>query len=233
MSKRLTTFYQDLKPKLKRLGTTASTLYERLIKTLVLCGGRWIAPIWKGSKRYQYTSLTELPVKVLIHGIAYGSDLPNWDELQSEYYLVKEDTNAANFIRIVAKLKAIEFRARFTDYALNCMGLYYNADLAEELKKDFPRLKWTIDTYKSDIQAVINLEKNRKIEFNSLSEQLKQLKGNGKESTPDEIYKGLINAVFEVNKHEGYKCVTMDGSAYDFALALARLQRHIKTLQNK
>jgi len=231
-------YYQSLKRKLKIKVWKGLRLSGLLTQILVLCGVKSKVKTANASNLLAFTSLDKMPLSAFINAMCYDDKRPeNWHELLSEYYIVKEDDKAAMFVRIVAQMRGIQHRAKYIDVMLNAMSLYYNEDLAKELKKDFKQFKWDAETYQSDIKAAVNFEKNKILQFKALEAQLDSINNNtrGVDKSPNEVYKGLLNSIFEINKHEGHKAITLEGStAFEYAIALGRLERHIKAInQNK
>lgn len=231
-------YYQNLRAKLKIKGLKGLRWSGLLTQILDLCGVKSKAQTAKDSSLSVFTSLDKMPLSAFINAMCYDDKRPeNWHELLSEYYIVKEDDKAAMFVRIVAQMRGIQHRAKYIDVMLNAMSLYYNEDLAKELKKEFKQFKWDAETYQSDIKAAVNFEKNKVLQFKTLEAQLDSINNNtkGVDKSPNEVYKGLLNSIFEINKHEGHKAITLEGStAYEYAIAIGRLERHIKAInQNK
>ena len=182
----------------------------------------------------KYASLRELPLKVFIENYCFGATIPNWDKLQSEYYIVTGDRNATEFIRLVHGMEQIRYRAATIDLLILAIKQDYSEHIAEALRTYFPRFKFTEDTYLQEIEYAVNLEKNNKAVFDTYRQQLDMLQDKKKgEKTPQDKYDGFRATMFQINKHAGYEAVKDESSTYDFAVAYRELNKYIEELNSK
>ena len=107
----------------------------------------------------KYASLRELPLKVFIENYCYGAQLPNWEKLLSEYYIIRQDKQASEFVRLVYGMEQIRYRAMSIDLLVATLREGYHKDVADALRAYFPRFKFTEDSYLQEIEYAVNIER--------------------------------------------------------------------------
>lgn len=182
----------------------------------------------------KYASLRELPLKVFIENYCYGAQLPNWEKLLSEYYIVRQDKQASEFVRLVYGMEQIRYRAMSIDLLVATLREGYHKDVAEALRAYFPRFKFTEDSYIQEIEYAVNIEKNNKAVFDTYRQQLDLIQDKKKgDKTPQDKYDGFRATMLQINKHAGYEAVKDDSNTYDFAVAYRELDKYIEELNKK
>ena len=174
-------------------------------------------------------SIKDLPLSDFIDHVCYGTAIKNGNKVVSEFYAVTEDESAKEYLRIVTAMQIIELRAAYIDFITNAIRNEYSEGIAQLLRNEDSRFQFTPETYLDEVERLIRKEVNSKVQYDALRKQYDELgKGKTGKSTPDELYKGFRNTIFEVNKYEGYAAITLNSSTYDYAIGVLRLKNHIK-----
>lgn len=176
--------------------------------------------------------LSQLPLKDFINGVCYGSDIPNFEDLLMQYYSILNSAHSQEYTRLLASIKAIQFRAQIIDSVCTCLCANYHEEIAAILRTEYP-FQFTEDSYIADLENIPRIEANNMHQFNQLKAQFDKLMSNdGKEPTPESKYKGFITKIFDINEHAKYQAISLDSSStYDFVIALERLEKYIERLQ--
>lgn len=157
-----------------------------------------------------------------------------WMRILSEFYLVSGDEQATRYVELLSQMEGIRFRAAYMDFLLFALSEHYSEDIAAVIRTEHPRFAFTEATYLEEIEYVKTIEKRHSITYQTLKAEFESMeKVKGADKTTDEKRISLMQTKSAINKHDGYAAVTLEGSTYEFALGIRRLQDHYKQLERQ
>jgi len=151
-----------------------------------------------------------------------------WYNLQSQYYTVRGDDRYVHYVAISAEMAGITWRGVYIDYCLYALEKQYVKGICDLLREDFPKFKFTPDTYKTEIGYVRSIEKRNLFRMEELTHEFEQMQkqSNGRKSTREDY----VNLLLDINKNEGASYST-SVSVEIFALCMKRLERDYQNIK--
>jgi len=151
-----------------------------------------------------------------------------WIKLQGQYYNARGDEKYIRYIAIAAEMAAISWRAVYIDYCLYALEKTYVDGVCKLLREDFPKFKFTPETYKTEIGYVRSIEKRNLLRYEELNHEYEQMQkvSGGRKSTREDY----VNLLLDINKSEGASYGT-DVTVEIFALCLKRMEREYENIK--
>lgn len=208
--------WRILKPKRKVLTHSQSSQEQTIPGT---CGDESTAKIAPASELSVITQLSELPLIAFIQCSCYGAyevlaleqrqfteaekeelELA-WHKLLYQYYDAKEDKQARHYLELTMIMEQVKFRAKWVDFMCTALAELYTEDLAAVLREEFPRLKFSKESYLHDIKGVFNMERPQKMKYDNAVKQLESLEQNRdkREFTPQHKEYNFYDSIIGIN----------------------------------
>jgi len=151
-----------------------------------------------------------------------------WIKLQGQYYNARGDEKYIRYITIAAEMAAISWRAIYIDYCLFALEKRYVKGVCDLLRQDFPKFKFTPESYKTEIGYVRSIEKRNLLRYEELEHEYEQMQkvSGGRKSTREDY----VNLLLDINKSEGASYGT-DVTVEIFALCLKRMEREYENIK--
>lgn len=201
------------------------------------------------SAQYLTISLADLPLTTfiaiscyekyeLLSPTATKEQLQNcWARLMSEYYLAKEDKHSQKYLELVLTMRLIEYREIWVTFLCDSLTKLYSEKVADILRSEFRKFKFTIDSYLQDIQYVYNVERANKIKYDQCKKEYDALERSREKVsdnvTPKQKEHGFHRSVIGINSvlKSNYDVNTMNTLTY--ALLVREAEKIIEQSQNK
>jgi hypothetical protein len=151
-----------------------------------------------------------------------------WYNLQSQYYIVRGDDRYVRYVAISAEMSAISWRAIYIDYCLFALEKMYVKGVCDLLREDFPKFKFTTESYKIEMGYVRSMEKRNLLRMEELTHEYEQMQklSSGHKSTREDY----VNLLLDINKNEGAS-YNLSVSVEIFALCMKRLERDYQNIK--
>lgn len=148
-----------------------------------------------------------------------------WLRVLNDYYRMLGDDGYTRHMEVITAILGIQWRQLYIDYMLHAMSLKYLEEVAQLLREEYPKFKFTPDTYQTEMGYVRTIEKRNEMRLEELQNELKQLEKTkqGRKTTREDYLEMLL----DINKHEG-SSYTTEISAELYAICIRRLKNTIE-----
>lgn len=150
-----------------------------------------------------------------------------WLSLLSQYYTVREDSTAIQFIELQRLIEAKKLRLIVIQEIILSLQKFYNPALCEVFRKSGYDYPFTIESYLQDLQCIENGEKMNVLEIREMQKRLEGLGGGIKKKAKEEDYENMLLSLSE------YMKVDYNSSeifTYKYALLCKRYEEHVERL---
>jgi len=151
-----------------------------------------------------------------------------WVRILSQYYTAVGDEKAKRVFQLQGGMERIRFRSQYVRFLCEAITVTYNVDIADMLRKEYPRWGFTVETYEQDIIAALKFERRNENIYEEYDTELKQLQGTQDGEAISELY--FINVLISISSAQMGTYKFNDITVLEFALLYAALKQRIAQL---
>lgn len=138
--------------------------------------------------------------------VLYGArpEPANWDHIFSEYQSLVKDEKSNYILSLLIQIATGENQIVLMNNALLAISARYNDSMAKALRLLFPRIKFTKNTLKKDIETAINIMKSRHVKLNEAKSELERERKSSQSGKSDGK-NAWISTLVTLSKYQGYQ----------------------------
>lgn len=146
-----------------------------------------------------------------------------WIRILSEYYVLTKNKDQVKYIKVVAKMEALNLKIAFVTATVEALRMWYHIPLVESLKKWGYKLQFTTETLLADLDRVmieISNDNFKLIKFKTDYDNEQKAKKKKGEVPSKESYMKILYAI---EKHRQFRYLPNQLTVYEFCMFMNEL----------
>lgn len=161
----------------------------------------------------------------------YKPEPKNWNLIFSEYQSLVKDEKSNYILSLLIQISTGENQIIIMNNALHAISVNYTDTLAKALSKLFPRIKFSKNTIKKDIEVAVNVMKSRQVKLNEAKAELEKERKKSSENKSSGKSQ-WISTLVTLSKYQGYQINIKTITVSEYCLILNNFKEYQLALKN-